>query len=367
MSNFDLGAISKQFALLGDFLKAEPYGGGHINDTFCVYFRQAGTPVRYIFQRVNHNIFKDVPALMNNIERVTKHSQQKLAAANEPNATRKSLTVLQSIDGKPYVNDAEGNFWRAYLFIEGAQTYDLIEKTEWAYEAAKSFGEFQKLLVDLPGGRLVETIPNFHNTRIRFGTLMAAIEADSQNRAIEVKAEIDFVMKRESMVDVLLDLQACGAIPERVTHNDTKLNNVMLDDKTGKGVCVLDLDTTMPGLVLYDIGDMIRAATNAAAEDEQDLSKVYSRREMFETLVTGYLSSAGDFLNQIEKDHLAHSGKLLSFECGMRFLTDYLQGDVYFKTKRDGHNLDRCRTQLRLVESIEEQEDDWQRFVATQY
>lgn len=366
MRDYDLHTISKQFTIHGDFSKAEPYGNGHINDTYCVDFRQSGTLVRYIFQRVNHKIFKDVPALMNNIERVTKHSQQKLAAANDPDATRKSLTVLQSVDGTPYVNDDDGNFWRAYLFIEGAQTYDLIEKTEWAFEAAKSFGEFQKLLVDLPGGRLTETIPNFHHTRNRFDTLMAAVEADSHNRAAEVKAEIEFAIEREAMVDVLLDLHASGAIPERVTHNDTKINNVMLDDKTGKGVCVIDLDTTMPGLALYDFGDMIRTASNSAAEDEQDLSKVYSRGEMFETLVTGYLSSAGDFLNQIEKDHLAHSGKLLSFECGMRFLTDYLQGDVYFKTKREGHNLDRCRTQFRLVQSIQEQEDDWQAFVATQ-
>lgn len=366
MSNYDLRAVSKQFALFGDFVKGEPYGNGYINDTFCVDFRQAGNPVRYIFQRVNHKVFKDVPALMDNVERVTNHSQQKLAAANDPDATRKSLTVLQGLDGKPYVNDDDGNFWRAYLFIEGAQTYDLIEKTEWAYEAAKSFGEFQKLLVDLPGGRLNETIPNFHHTRSRVETLKAAIEADSHNRAVEVKAEIDFVMQCEAMVDVLLDLQTSGAIPERITHNDTKLNNVMLDDKTGKGVCVIDLDTTMPGLALYDFGDMIRTATNSAAEDEQDLSKVYSRREMFETLVSGYLAGAGDFLNQIEKDHLAHSGKLLSFECGIRFLTDYLQGDGYFKIKRDEHNLDRCRTQFRLVESIEEQEDDWQKFVATQ-
>jgi len=364
--SIDIKPIASQFAIYGDFVKAAPYGSGHINDTFCAEFDQAGTPVRYILQRLSPVAFKKPVELMENVQRVTEHAQRMLAEAGDPEATRKALTVIMAKDGKPYVIDADGGFWRAYLFIEKAQTYDLIEKTEWAFEAAKAFGEFQKLLKDLPGERLHETIPNFHHTRERFNTLKAAIEADTHGRAEKVQAEIDFALSREAMVDVLLDLQAEGKIPERVTHNDTKLNNVMLDDKSGKGVCVIDLDTTMPGLALYDFGDMVRTACNSAAEDEMDLTKVFARRDMFETLVSGYLSSAGDFLNDVEKAHLVHSGKLLSFECGIRFLTDYLQGDVYFKIKRENHNIDRCRTQFRLVESIEDQADEWQAFVDSQ-
>ena len=212
-------------------------------------------------------------------------------------------------------------------------------------------------MAELPGERLHETIPNFHNTRSRFDRLAEVVEADPQGRLKEVAAEWAFIQEREGLVDVLLDLAAKGEIPERVTHNDTKLNNVMIDDATETGVCVIDLDTVMPGLALYDFGDLVRTATSPAAEDETDVSKVRMQMPMFAALARGYLSSAGGFLNDAEKAHLGFSGKLISLEIGIRFLTDYLEGDVYFKTKRPGHNLDRCRTQLALVGSIESQED----------
>jgi aminoglycoside phosphotransferase (APT) family kinase protein len=352
----DLNEVRKYFMVLGDFVSAAPYGSGHINDTYRVVLDQGGTEIHYIFQRINHNIFKNPPQLMDNIDRVTSHIFTKIRE-QESEATRHSLYLIKSHDGKCYAQDADGNYWRAYIFIEKAQTYDIIETPEQAYQAARAFGEFQKDLVDIPRARLHETIPDFHNTPKRLATLEEAIKADAKDRVKDVQAEIDFVMKRKEEVSILLDLNAKGEIPERITHNDTKLNNVMIDDKTGEGVCVIDLDTVMPGLVHYDFGDMVRTSTSPAAEDEKDLSKVKMQFHMFEALLRGYMSTAGDFLTPTEREYLPFSGKLITLEIGIRFLTDYLQGDVYFKTHREGHNLDRCRTQFKLVESIEEQMD----------
>jgi Ser/Thr protein kinase RdoA (MazF antagonist) len=250
-----------------------------------------------------------------------------------------------------------------YVFIEEARTYDRIESAEQAREAAKAFGRFQGMLADLPGPGLTETIPDFHHTRARFDAFVRALDSDSENRAKDIRPEIEFAMAREPMVDVLLDRIASGELTERITHNDTKLNNVMIDDKTGEGICVIDLDTVMPGLVLYDFGDMVRTSTSPALEDEKDLSRVVMQMHMFEALTRGYLETAGSFLTPLEIELLPFSGKLITLEIGLRFLTDYLSGDIYFKTHRDGHNLDRCRTQFKLVQSIEEQEDLMARFV----
>jgi Phosphotransferase enzyme family len=232
-----------------------------------------------------------------------------------------------------------------------------VQSPDQAFQAGRAFGEFQSLLVDLPDGRLNETIPGFHNTRKRFAALQQAIQKDHVNRAQAAKPEIEFALKHESLVDVILEAMAKKRIPERITHNDTKFNNVMLDDATQEGICVIDLDTVMPGLALYDFGDMVRTTTSPALEDEKDLSKVGMQFPMFEALVRGYVASAGDMLNKAEKQNLAFCGKLITFEIGIRFLADFLAGDVYFKVHRDGHNLDRCRTQFKLVESIEAQED----------
>jgi thiamine kinase-like enzyme len=346
----DVRSVTRQFPLRGEFSSAAPYGSGHINDTYCAVFDQGGERIRYILQRINHLIFKNPPALMENIQRVTSHLGQKVASQSD--AGRRVLTLIPAHDGRPFHRDAEGNFWRAYVFVENARTFDAVESPQQAFQAAKAFGQFQKLLADLPAPRLHDTIPDFHHTPKRFAALEKAIGADAVNRALMAKAEIDFACRHKAFTSVLLDAK----LPERVTHNDTKFNNVMLDDATGEGICVIDLDTVMPGLALYDFGDMVRTTTSPAKEDERDLSKVQMQLPMFEALAQGYLTSASEFLTAAEKKLLPISGKLITLEIGLRFLTDYLAGDTYFKVHREGHNLDRCRTQFKLVESIEEQE-----------
>jgi len=350
-------AVARQFHLAGDFLEAAPYGSGHINDTYCVTYDQGGQRVRYIFQRINHNIFKTPVALMENVQRVTTHLAAKLAG--KPEASRRVLTLIPARDGRAYHVDAEGNHWRVYLFIERARTYDAVESVAQAFQAARAFGRFQTLLADLPAPQLHDTIPDFHHTPKRFAALEKAIAADVANRASLARPEIEFALRHQPTCGVLL----AANLPERVTHNDTKFNNVMLDDATGEGICVIDLDTVMPGLALYDFGDMVRTTTSPAKEDERDLSRVAMQFPMFEALARGYLSAAGECLTPSEKKFLPFAGKLITFEIGLRFLTDFLAGDVYFKVHREGHNLDRCRTQFKLVESITRQEEQMNRLV----
>ncbi|HEY1986379.1 MAG TPA: aminoglycoside phosphotransferase family protein [Terracidiphilus sp.] len=353
----DVGAAAKAFQIDGELITAAPCGSGHINDTYCAVFHQNGKPARFVFQRINHNIFKNPVMLMENIERVTAHLGAR--AADQPDRLRRVLTLVPTRDGGVLHIDADGYYWRAYHFIEGAKTYDSIQSQDQAFQAAKAFGEFQKLLADLPAPRLHDTIPDFHHTPKRFSALERAIAADVAGRVAAVKGEIEFALARKSLCGVLLD----AALPERVTHNDTKINNVMLDDLTGEGICVIDLDTVMPGLVAYDFGDMVRTAANSGAEDERDLSKVNLQFPFFEALARGYLASAGGFLTKREKQFLAFSGKLITFEIGIRFLTDYLAGDTYFKVHREGHNLDRCRAQFKLLESMEMQYEQMDKLI----
>jgi hypothetical protein len=353
--------VSAQFRVLGDFVEASPYGSGHINDTYCSVRNQGGTPVRYIHQRINHQIFKNPETLMENIARVTGHLAGKEAGL--PDASRRILTLVPTRDGMSFFREANGNYWRTYIFIEKAKTYDAIETPKQAFEAARAFGAFQRLLADLPAPRLHDTIPDFHHTPKRFEAFARALQTDVRNRARDAGPEVAFALAHQAMTGVLVEALARGDLPERVTHNDTKLNNVMLDDETGEGICVIDLDTAMPGLVLYDFGDMVRTSTSPAREDEQDLSKVGVQLPVFEALVRGYLASAGAFLTPREKALLVFGGKLMTFEVGLRFLTDYLAGDQYFKVHREGHNLDRCRTQFKLVQSIEQNEDAMQALV----
>ncbi len=353
----NVGAAAGQFEIGGEFLSAAPYGNGHINDTYCAVYQQAGKPVNYILQRINTNIFKNPVALMENVQRVTAHLAPQVAG--EPDRERRVLRLIPTRDGGAWYVDAEGGYWRAYHFIEKARTYEAVESTGQAFQAARAFGQFQKLLANLPAPRLHDTIPDFHHTPKRFVALEQAIAADAAGRAILAKPEIEFALAHKSITGVLLDAK----LPERVTHNDTKFNNVMLDDATGEAICVIDLDTVMPGLALYDFGDMVRTTTSPALEDERDLSKVTMQFPMFEALVRGYLATAGGFLTKAEKQFLTFSGKLITFEIGIRFLTDYLAGDTYFKVHREGHNLDRCRTQFKLVESIEQQEEKMGRLV----
>src|SRR5262249_14681874 len=267
--------ISRKFQIYGEILHAETFKIGHINETYSATYSQGGTRVRYIHQKINRNVFKNPAAVMKNVMRVTSHLRKKLEAKNARDLTRRSLVVIPTRDGKSYYLNGKGEeVWRTFVFIEGVETFEAVQSPAQAYQAGRAFGEFQSLLVDLPGERLNETIPDFHNTRKRFTALQLAIQKDPHNRALNAQKEIAFAQKREPVVDVILNAMAKGRIPERITHNDTKFNNVMMDVMTGEAMCVVDLDTVMPGCSLYDFGDMVRATTSSTLEDELDLSKV---------------------------------------------------------------------------------------------
>ncbi len=366
LTSSDIAALGRQFQIAGELESAKPFTHGHINDTYVATYNHNGGARRYVHQRINHHVFKNPVAVMDNIRRVTEHIRQRLIRHGYNDVNRRVLTLVPTHDGGWFHCTADGHYWRTYLFIERAHIHDVVETPAQAYASARTYGLFQQSLSDLSGPRLAETIPDFHHTPRRYASFQRALAQDSLNRAQTCRAEIDFAVGHEPMTRVLLDLQQRGEIPERITHNDTKFNNVMLDDATGAGICVLDLDTVMPGLALYDFGDMVRTTTSPTAEDERDLSKIRMEMPMFEALTRGYLSAANVFLNHREKEHLAFSGKLITFEIGLRFLTDYLEGDHYFKIHRPAHNLDRCRTQFKLVESIERQEDAMNRLVAAQ-
>jgi Ser/Thr protein kinase RdoA (MazF antagonist) len=359
----DFTNIIEHFRFKGDFLQAHPFGSGHINDTYAVHFRKVdGAACRYILQWINHNVFKNPERLMRNIERVLAHLRAKIAAM-DGDPEREALSLVPTLDGHTFHRTDDSNYWRAYILIEGAQTFEVMENLDHAYSVARAFGRFQKLLSDFPAEQLYETIPDFHHTRKRFDAFVEAVEKDVKNRARSVRAEIEFVEKRAEETSVLVNLLERGKLVSRVTHNDTKFNNVMIDDQTGEGVCVIDLDTVMPGLSLYDFGDAVRSGANPAAEDEPDLSKVSMDLDIFDRLAHGYLDAVRDFLTPLEMDYLPFSARLMTLECGMRFLTDHLNGDVYFKIHRENHNLDRCRTQLKMVSDMEQKFDQMERIV----
>ena len=359
----ELKSISRHFQIYGEIIHAEPLKIGHINETYTATYQQGGTRVRYIHQKLNRNVFKNPAGVMKNIVRVTDHLRKKMEARNVVDITRRSMIVIPTRTGKPYHQNGDRDVWRTFVFVEGVVTHEAVQTPAQAYQAGKAFGDFQNLLVDLPGGRLTETIPNFHNTGKRFEVFQQAVQADRHNRAAYASKEIAFALKHQTLTGVILDAMAKGKIPERITHNDTKFNNVMLDQITGEAMCIVDLDTVMPGCALYDFGDMVRTTTSPTLEDELDLTKVTMRMPLFKKLAEGYCSAAAPFLTKSEKALISFSGKLITFEIGLRFLTDYLSGDVYFRIHRPGHNLDRCRTQFKLVESIERQESAMQKFV----
>lgn len=351
---YDFLELIKHFNIEGEFIEAVPYGFGHINDTFAATFKKSGGEnYRYILQRINHNVFKSPENLMENIEGITKHVREKvITAGGDPD--RETLNVILALDGKSFYKTNEGDYFRVYIFIEKAQTYQIVENLNHFYNAGKAFGKFQKLVSDYPAKKLHETIVDFHHTVKRYEAFKEALAKDVANRATSVKEEIEFVEKRASETSVIINLLAEGKLPLRVTHNDTKFNNVMIDDKTGEGICVIDLDTVMPGSALYDFGDTIRSGTNPADEDERDLSKVYMDLELFESFTHGFLDSARDFLTPLELEYLPFGAKMMTFECGIRFLTDHLNGDIYFKIHHENNNLDRCRTQFKMVADMEE-------------
>lgn len=352
------------FSFSGEFENSTQLHDGHINNTYKFDFREAdGTLNRYLVQEVNTYVFKDYDGLMKNVMGVTEFLKKKVAE-NGGDTKRECLTVIPTNDGKPYYLDGENRCWRCYNFIYGAHSYQSVDCAETFFKSAKAFGKFQNMLADYPIDSLTETIPNFHNTVSRFADFKKAVADNLSGRASLVKEEIDFVLAREKDCSVLLDLVAEGKLPLRVTHNDTKLNNVMFDNETDEGICVVDLDTVMPGLSLYDFGDSIRFGANTAAEDEKDVSKVSLSLEYFKAYALGYLSTAGESLTKEEINQLAFSSKLMTLECGMRFLGDYINGDVYFKTAYPEHNLVRCRTQFALVADMEKKMAQMQEAVA---
>ncbi len=353
MDQQNLFRVAALFSLEGEPVEIIPYGNGHINDTYRVTCCPAAGERRYILQKMNRNVFERPEELMENLCGVTEWLKKKITE-NGGDALRETLSLVPVRDGKPYLRDADGEHWRAYLFIENATSYDLVEKDEDFYQSAVAFGRFQRLLADYPADTLHETIPDFHNTPDRLAKLEAALEADVCGRANGVQEEIRFVLERRSLTHALTDRLRDGTLPLRVTHNDTKLNNVLIDDQSGKAICVIDLDTVMPGLSLYDFGDSIRFGASTAAEDERDLSKVSCSLHLFELYAKGYIEGCAGALTDAELDMLPMGAIVMTLECGIRFLTDYLEGDHYFKIHREGHNLDRARTQFRLVADMEE-------------
>lgn len=331
---------------------AEIYGNGHINDTYLVNHTK-----KYILQKINTDIFQNPQRLMENIAAVTDFIRKKVKAAGG-NPDRETLTVIRTVDGKNYYKAEDGSYFRMYNFVENAVSYDTITDPAQFYHAARAFGRFQRMLSDFPAATLDETIPNFHNTRSRFEDFQAAVKADLESRAAGVRREIQFVLDREKYADVVNDAMADGSVPVRVTHNDTKLNNVLLDPVTYEGVCVIDLDTVMPGSALFDFGDALRFGANHGAEDDTDLDNVYCDLHLFEQFTKGFLEELGPELTSREIELLPFSAVLMTYECGMRFLGDYLNGDVYFRIHRPGQNLDRARSQFKLAADMETKLDE---------
>ncbi len=347
-------SIAHQFQLEGTLMAVEPVKVGHINDTFELKVQTpVGTLRRFILQRINQFVFKDPGGLMENIELVTRHLRAKIiAAGGDPE--RETLNLVAAADGGAFYQDSAGEYWRVFHYIENARTYESVENPQHIYNTAWSFGNFQCQLADFPAGQLHETLPNFHNTPKRFIDFLDALTRDPRNRAITVREEIRFIEQRKKDCSVLVDLINQGGLPLRVTHNDAKLNNVMIDDQTGKGICIIDLDTVMPGSALYDFGDTVRSTAALAAEDEPDSHRAGFSIAVFDQLARGYLDAAREFLTPVELEYLPFSGRLITLEQAIRFLGDYLNGDVYYKISRQNHNLDRARTQIKMVQDMEE-------------
>ena len=341
------------FNFTGRLKDRRPFGSGHINDTYLLTFEIGDMgDMSAILQRMNREIFTQPVELMENIVGVTSYLREKIIE-NGGDPERETLNIIPAKDGKAYYVDSKGEYWRSYKFITDAKCYDQVEKPEDFYESAVAFGNFQRLLADYPADTLHETIKGFHDTRARFEVFKQAVAQDVCGRAASVDREIEFVLAHEETARVLGEFQEKGLVPLRVTHNDTKLNNIMIDNTTRKGICVIDLDTVMPGLAVNDFGDSIRFGASTGTEDEKDLSKVSCSMELFEIYVKGFLQGCAGSLTPTEVELLPMGAKVMTYECGMRFLTDYLQGDHYFKIHREEHNLDRARTQFKLVEDME--------------
>lgn len=354
------------FSIAGKFISYAPLDDGHINDTFKVTYNVGGKELHHLLQRINTDVFKQPDVLMANVGYVTSFLRDKIIASGG-NPERETLYCKPCKDGKKYYIDAKGKVWRLYNFVEDSFSYNSIESPEVFYRAGQAFGQFQRQLSDFPIESLAETIPDFHNTAKRYHNLVVSIEKNASGRAVCAASEIEFARQRRNETYILTGKAEIGDLPIRVTHNDTKLNNVLFDKKTNTPICVVDLDTVMPGLSVYDFGDAIRYGANTAAEDEKDISKVSLDINLYEQYVRGFLSTAGDSLTAEEVACMPLSAKIMTLECGMRFLTDYIDGDVYFKTAYKEHNLVRCRTQFALVADIEKKFDEMLEITARAY
>ncbi|MEH0153146.1 aminoglycoside phosphotransferase family protein [Limibacter armeniacum] len=361
MKTETLRSIIGHFAVKGTITSITPFGSGHINDTFLAETAEEGA-TDYILQRVNHAIFPRVDKVMENMERVIDHLKAKYTSMEGYDPSRNTMTIIPTLEGALYLFDEETGYWRVLERITQSRSYDQVTDVTQAYEAGKAFGEFQKLLADLPGEPLFETLPNFHNVAWRLENFEKAVADNKAGRAASVQAEIDFVRSRAEEMKTILRLGEEGKIPSRITHNDTKINNVLLDEQD-RALCVIDMDTVMPGFVHYDFGDAIRTSTNTGAEDDKDLRKVSMNINYFEAFTKGFLSQTADTLNEVEIEHLAGSAKLITYIMGVRFLTDYLDGDNYYKIAHKEHNIQRTQAQFKLVESMEQQYEEMQEIV----
>ena len=359
----DIKQAIRQFNFEGKYLSAEELRSGNINSTYRLTFvKPDGTRQEYILQRINTVVFKDPYAVMENITNVIDHIDKKLRAAGE-DTSRRLLHFVNTKCGSYLCKDSTGAFWRAYVFVDGVTAYNSIDDPALFYEAGRGFGEFQKNLFDFPAELLHETIPDFHNTKRRFYAFVAAIAEDKAGRVRELEAEIDFLFDRRKMMGEIVDKIDAGILPTRVTHNDTKLNNVLIDNRTGKAVCVIDLDTVMPGSSLYDYGDAIRFGASTAAEDEADLSKITVNMELFKLFTKGFVEEIANALTKEEIHYLPLGAKVMTCELALRFLTDYINGDEYFKVNSPDHNLIRARAQMKLLTELEAKYDEMVEYV----
>ncbi len=345
--------IFRHFAVDDEVAEIRPFGGGHINDTYLV----TTSGGKYTLQRLNHEVFTQPEQVMHNIALITEHLAAKIkAAGGDP--MRETLNMIRTRDGSTHYYEEDAGYFRVFTFVDGARSYPKVEQPVHFYNAAKAFGKFQQMLADFPAADLHETIPNFHHPVSRYNDLMTAVEKDIAGRRGLVEKEIAFAVARKDKCELIIKAIEAGEVPVRVTHNDTKYDNILIDDETGEGICIIDLDTVMPGSMLYDYGDSLRFGTNAGAEDDQDLSRVYCDLELFEQFTKGYLEVLGKSLTEKEIELMPLAGQIITLECGMRFLTDYLNGDTYFRIHRPDHNLDRARAQFKLVEDMEARCDE---------
>jgi Ser/Thr protein kinase RdoA (MazF antagonist) len=352
MTDIDaVNGLIGQFAIEGELQDIRALDGGHINDSFVSTWTWGGEPRRYTHQKINNFVFKRPDLVMENILRVTSHIRGKLSVAGAADPERRTLTVIPAGDGKPWVRDRDGGWWRSYRFIEGS-TRETAKTPEEAVLLGKSIGRFQKQLADLPSPPLHETIQDFHNMEMRYRRFYQALSEDLCRRAREAGPEIAFLKDNEERGGILVRAMRSG-LPSRVCHNDAKMNNILLDDVSGEALCIIDLDTVMNGTCLFDLGDLIRSATSRATEDERDLSLVRFDLDFFKALLTGYLSETADFLTTEEGKLLCEAGRNITQIMALRFLTDYLEGDRYYRTERPGHNLDRCRNQIALIQAMD--------------